>query len=90
MGLGDGPHIFRFKFESEDHLLQKLKKLMRAEIIEMTTDTFEIIARAPEGYVWADNGQDEISDAQWAGETKKDVKRNIAERMQKGLQKFDN
>lgn len=70
-------------------MLNKLAKLLSAEITEMHHGTFEITARAPKGYVWADNGQEEIHDEQWEGEGRNKVRKNIAERMQKGLEPDD-
>ena len=69
-------------------MIEKLRKLLNAEVIEMTTSTYEIIAKAPAGHVWVDNGQDEICDSQWEGETRTDVKRGLAERMSRGLTKL--
>ncbi len=66
-------------------MLKKLAKYFKAEIVEMTTGTYEVIAKAPEGMVWADNGQSELTDEQWPGEGKNKVRKNIADRMQKGL-----
>lgn len=71
-------------------MLEKLAKRLQAQVIIVTTGTFEIIARAPKGYAWADNGQEEITDQIWEGETKSQIKRNVAERMLQGLEKLDN
>lgn len=68
-------------------MIELLKKMLCVEVAEMTVNTYEIIAKAPDGYVWVDNGQDELTDSQWEGETREDVKRNFAERMRKGLEK---
>ena len=70
------------------HLLKKLAYRLQAQLEEMTSSTFEITARAPEGYVWADNGQEELHDQQWEGEGRNIVRKNIAERMRKGLEKI--
>ena len=67
-------------------MLKKLAKMLSAEIIEMHNSTFEVVARAPKGYVWADNGTEELHDEQWPGDGKNKVRKNIAERMQKGLE----
>ena len=66
-------------------MLESLARRLQAQVIIITTGTFEIIARTPKGYAWADNGQEEITDQIWEGETKNQVKRNVVERMQKGL-----
>lgn len=68
-------------------MLQVLAKRLQAKLVVMTRDVYEITARAPEGYVWADNGCEEISDSQWDGESRRHVKQNMIERMQKGLVK---
>lgn len=71
--------------EREIHLLQKLAKRLQAQLEVMTRSTYEIMAKAPEGYVWVDNGQEEIYEQQWDGESRRQVKNNLAERMSKGL-----
>ncbi len=68
-------------------MLQLLANRLKAKLVIMTRDAYEISARAPKGYVWADNGYDEISDTQWEGESRRDVKENMLQRMQKGLVK---
>ena len=68
-------------------MIQVLAKRLKAHLVIMTRGVYEISAKAPEGYVWADNGQTEIHDQQWEGESRRDVKENMLERMQKGLQR---
>lgn len=69
------------------NLLKKLAKILRAEIVEIHQSTFEVIVRAPKGHVWIDNGQEEICDQQWEGESRRQVKENIVERMKLGLER---
>lgn len=73
--------------ESENHLLKKLSKILKANLIVMTGTTYEIVVKAPRGYVWVDNGLEELSDSQWDGDSKQMVNKNVLERMQKGLKK---
>ena len=68
-------------------MLKKLAELLQAQLEEMTRGTFEIMAKAPDGYVWIDNGQPEMYEEQFEYEERSDVKKNLAERMQKGLSK---
>ncbi len=68
-------------------MLKKLAKLLQAQLVIVTRSTYEVVAQAPAGYVWADNGQAELCDQQWDGETKESVNHNIADRMRKGLKK---
>jgi len=83
-------HCFFYRIllkERESHLLKKLATLLQAQLVIMTRSTYEVVAQAPAGYVWADNGQEELSDQQWDGETKQSVNQNMVSRMRKGLKK---
>lgn len=68
-------------------MLQVLAKRLKANLIIMTHSAYEITVQAPKGYVWADNGQEEIHDQQWNSESRKQIKQNVIQRMQKGLMK---